>query len=361
MVLRQPLAQRRWHQKRLLTITCNEVLGHHGIVFAAPDGAGGLCDSLPGKQARVRHRRGRSHIVRSDSLRGALGDARIRSESGSGVPLGDRQRQRGRRCGAHPLPRPRRAGRTDIADHALEAPRGSTVKEVLVLARCGLAQTALTGAELREFGNLEGVAVELVDVRLDPESFRWLEEDGTFSAALPSSRPWRSGAKGAGDRRRRALPWPRGVAPSGQARLARRSCCPRRSTARLPHVLERHPDPRPLGADGPGPMAGFLTTSLKPLPRGRFFGRVTLPTPQPLARGRFFALASVSPANFGTSQSIVGGGSITGGTPIGPGPATTGPAGGGSPPGPVLGAGSSGGGSVAGGRSPQIQRRVVPL
>ena len=39
-VLGQPLAQRRRHQKHLLTITLDEVLGHHRIVFSGPDGAG---------------------------------------------------------------------------------------------------------------------------------------------------------------------------------------------------------------------------------------------------------------------------------------------------------------------------------
>ena len=40
MVLRQPLAQRRRQQERLLTITPDEVLGHSAIVIADPDGAG---------------------------------------------------------------------------------------------------------------------------------------------------------------------------------------------------------------------------------------------------------------------------------------------------------------------------------
>lgn len=39
VVLRQPLTQRRRHQKRLLTITTDEVLGHRGILFTGPDGA----------------------------------------------------------------------------------------------------------------------------------------------------------------------------------------------------------------------------------------------------------------------------------------------------------------------------------
>jgi hypothetical protein len=38
VVLGQPLAQRRRHQKRLLTSTLDEVEGHGRIVFAPPDG-----------------------------------------------------------------------------------------------------------------------------------------------------------------------------------------------------------------------------------------------------------------------------------------------------------------------------------
>jgi hypothetical protein len=40
VILGQPLTQRRRQQKRLLTITRDEVLGHHRIVFSGPDGAG---------------------------------------------------------------------------------------------------------------------------------------------------------------------------------------------------------------------------------------------------------------------------------------------------------------------------------
>ncbi len=52
MILRKPLAKRGWHQKSLLTITSNEVMGHGGIVSARPDRARGLCDSLDEKEAR---------------------------------------------------------------------------------------------------------------------------------------------------------------------------------------------------------------------------------------------------------------------------------------------------------------------
>ena len=38
MILRQPVAQARWQQQLLITITRNEVLGHDGIVRSDPDG-----------------------------------------------------------------------------------------------------------------------------------------------------------------------------------------------------------------------------------------------------------------------------------------------------------------------------------
>jgi ferredoxin--NADP+ reductase len=71
---------------------------------------------------------------------------------------------------------------TDIADHALEALRASAIEEVVVLGRRGPAQAAFTSAELRELGNLPGVELHVGDVELDPESRRWLDEDGTFTA-----------------------------------------------------------------------------------------------------------------------------------------------------------------------------------
>src|SRR5918911_3522632 len=74
--------------------------------------------------------------------------------------------------------------RTDIADHALEALRGSRIEEVVVLGRRGPAQAAFTSAELRELGKLDGVEVRVDpdEVTLDPVSAQWLAEDGTFTA-----------------------------------------------------------------------------------------------------------------------------------------------------------------------------------
>ena len=74
--------------------------------------------------------------------------------------------------------------RTDVADHALEALRRSRIEEVIVLGRRGPAQVAFTSAELRELGQLDGVDIRVdpADVDLDPVSYRWLAEEGTFTA-----------------------------------------------------------------------------------------------------------------------------------------------------------------------------------
>jgi ferredoxin--NADP+ reductase len=72
--------------------------------------------------------------------------------------------------------------RTDIADHALKALRGSRVEEVVMLGRRGPAQAAFTSAELRELGHIDGVEIRVGDVWLDPVSEAWLDEEGTFTA-----------------------------------------------------------------------------------------------------------------------------------------------------------------------------------
>ena len=74
--------------------------------------------------------------------------------------------------------------RTDVADHALEALRESNIEEVVVLGRRGPAQAAFTSSELRDLGNLDGVElrVDPTEAKLDPESQRWLDEEGTFTA-----------------------------------------------------------------------------------------------------------------------------------------------------------------------------------
>ena len=75
-------------------------------------------------------------------------------------------------------------GRTDVADHALEALRESNIEEVVVLGRRGPAQAAFTSSELRDLGQLDGVDLRVApeDAELDAVSERWLVEDGTFTA-----------------------------------------------------------------------------------------------------------------------------------------------------------------------------------
>jgi len=78
----------------------------------------------------------------------------------------------------------RELGRTDIADHALDALRASAIEEVVVLGRRGPAQAAFTSSELRELGRLDGVEIRVdpVEIELDPVSDTWLAEQGTFTA-----------------------------------------------------------------------------------------------------------------------------------------------------------------------------------
>jgi len=73
-------------------------------------------------------------------------------------------------------------GRTDIADHALDALRESRIEEVVILGRRGPAQAAFTSAELRELGHLDGVDLDVDGFELDPVSEEWLADQGTFTA-----------------------------------------------------------------------------------------------------------------------------------------------------------------------------------
>jgi ferredoxin--NADP+ reductase len=57
---------------------------------------------------------------------------------------------------------PDRLAATDIADHALEALRGSLIRDVVIIGRRGPAQATFTSPELRELADLTGAAV-LVD------------------------------------------------------------------------------------------------------------------------------------------------------------------------------------------------------
>ncbi|HEV3465459.1 MAG TPA: NADP oxidoreductase, partial [Actinomycetota bacterium] len=81
---------------------------------------------------------------------------------------------------------PEQLGRTDMADHALEALGRSKVREVVVLGRRGAAQASFTTPELRELGRLDGVdvVVDPGDIELDPASRTVVEEDRTARANL---------------------------------------------------------------------------------------------------------------------------------------------------------------------------------
>lgn len=72
---------------------------------------------------------------------------------------------------------PEELGTTDIADHALEALRGSRVREIVLLGRRGPVQAAFTHPELKEFGELHAadVVVDPSEVALDPASAAALE------------------------------------------------------------------------------------------------------------------------------------------------------------------------------------------
>jgi ferredoxin--NADP+ reductase len=66
---------------------------------------------------------------------------------------------------------------TDIADHALEALRGSRIREVYLLGRRGPAQAAFTNPEIKELGELEDadITVPAAEAALDDGSRAWLE------------------------------------------------------------------------------------------------------------------------------------------------------------------------------------------
>lgn len=74
---------------------------------------------------------------------------------------------------------PDELAKTDIADYALDALRESKVREVVILARRGPAQAAFTNAEIKEFGEMEGVdvIVDPADMVLDEHSQAALAAD----------------------------------------------------------------------------------------------------------------------------------------------------------------------------------------
>ncbi|GAA3699018.1 FAD-dependent oxidoreductase [Gordonia hankookensis] len=74
---------------------------------------------------------------------------------------------------------PDELAKTDIADHALATLRESNVKEVVLLARRGVAQAAYTNSEFLALGDVEGVDVVIDpdELVLDPASEAALEDD----------------------------------------------------------------------------------------------------------------------------------------------------------------------------------------
>ena len=77
--------------------------------------------------------------------------------------------------------------KTDIADYALQALRGSRIKEVVMLGRRGPAQAAFTNPELRELGQLPGA-----DLIIRPDEARL---DDLSQAALDGGSDRASGRK----------------------------------------------------------------------------------------------------------------------------------------------------------------------
>jgi ferredoxin--NADP+ reductase len=63
---------------------------------------------------------------------------------------------------------PDRLAATDIADHALEALRGSRIDDVLVIGRRGPAQASFTTPELRELADMTGAEVVVDPTQLGP-------------------------------------------------------------------------------------------------------------------------------------------------------------------------------------------------
>lgn len=83
---------------------------------------------------------------------------------------------------------------TDLAAHALEALRTSSIRTIHVIARRGAAQAACTTPELRELGELEGVDVvvprEYLDLDPASEALLAAAEDRTAEKNLAVLREW---------------------------------------------------------------------------------------------------------------------------------------------------------------------------
>jgi ferredoxin--NADP+ reductase len=82
------------------------------------------------------------------------------------------------------LRNPEELAKTDIADGALDALRRSSVQEVVLLGRRGVAQAAFSPKEIQELSGLGGVdlLVDPAEVELDPISATWLDTAAPRSA-----------------------------------------------------------------------------------------------------------------------------------------------------------------------------------
>lgn len=88
---------------------------------------------------------------------------------------------------------------TDISDEALERLRESRVRDVHILSRRGPVQAKCTPPELKELGEIDGVAVVVdpEDLELDPESARALEGDRQATKNLEILRQYAEAGAGA--------------------------------------------------------------------------------------------------------------------------------------------------------------------
>jgi len=159
---------------------------------------------------------------------------------------------------------PEELATTDIADYALEALRGSRVREVVMLGRRGPVQGAFTNPELKELGELAGadVGVRPDEIVLDPLSQAEVErsEDRrTLDRKLEILREF-SAQRKSGKARRLALRFlvsPVELIGDGAGRVAR-----------LRLVRNR------LVADGKGGVKAEPTGEMEELPVGLVFRSV---------------------------------------------------------------------------------------
>ncbi|MYA63234.1 MAG: NADP oxidoreductase, partial [Gemmatimonadetes bacterium] len=95
-----------------------------------------------------------------------------------------------------------RLAKTDIADHALEALRGSRVRRVTLLGRRGPAQASFTNPELREFGRLDGVCAEVdgAELELDAASEAEIEGNAVRTRNMATLRGYAESACADGER-----------------------------------------------------------------------------------------------------------------------------------------------------------------